>query len=119
MPKKAPPPKAAKPPRVRIPTSFTIMGKTITVLAVPDLWHANGVNIGEWQPLDQRILLQEDTPQMRRHRQHKEQTFCHELAHVILEGTGRDDLSKDEKLVDTMGSLLHQFLQSQQGDLAI
>ena len=38
-----------------------------------------------------------------------EHTFYHELAHCLLYYAGRDDLSKDEQLVDIIGGLLAQY----------
>jgi hypothetical protein len=46
-----------------------------------------------------------------------EQVFMHELCHACFEACGRDDLSENEALVDAMGSLLHQALTYQSGEL--
>lgn len=119
MPKAAHAPTPPKPRRIVIPQSFQLFGKTIEVTTKPDLWNAHSDRIGQWEPLDQRIVIQADTPQMQRHRESKEQTFYHELAHALLEGAGRNELSKDEGLVDALGSLLHQFEKSKQGDLDV
>ena len=39
-------------------------------------------------------------------------TFYHELTHFLLHYAGRDDLSEDETLVDTIGGLLAQYDQT-------
>jgi hypothetical protein len=41
----------------------------------------------------------------------KQATFCHELVHSIMFTTGL--LNHDEREVDAMGHLLHQFLVTQ------
>lgn len=43
---------------------------------------------------------------------YKGAVFYHELAHCILEHAQRDDLSKDECLVDLLGDLLYQFAKT-------
>ena len=39
-----------------------------------------------------------------------EDTFCHELLHMILEKLGRQEESSDEILITSMAGLLHQAL---------
>ena len=46
-----------------------------------------------------------------------EATFFHELTHCKLEAIGRDVLSDNEVLVDQLGNVDHQFLQSKKGRL--
>lgn len=41
----------------------------------------------------------------------KEQTFCHELIHAIKYTLGEAE-DHDEKQVDLMGTMLHQFLKT-------
>ena len=45
----------------------------------------------------------------------REHTFCHELVHAILWASTKPKLSKDEAFVDSVGALLHQYLQTQKG----
>ena len=40
------------------------------------------------------------------------QTAYHEVVHCILEDIGRNDLSNDETLVQTLSALMYQFEQS-------
>jgi hypothetical protein len=49
-------------------------------------------------------------------RQRLEHTMCHELMHCLFWAAGRDDLGEDEQLVDVMGALLHQYLETQRGE---
>ena len=58
------------------------------------------------------LYIDGDAPQ-----QDLEHTFLHELFHALFEAAGRDELSSDESLVDTMGALLHQFMQTAKGNL--
>jgi hypothetical protein len=41
---------------------------------------------------------------------HRQQTFCHEAIHAILDIAGHEDLSRQEALVDRLGHLLQQML---------
>ena len=45
-----------------------------------------------------------------------EHTFCHELAHCLLEGTTKPELSENEKFVDSLGAMIHQYLQTKRGE---
>jgi len=47
----------------------------------------------------------------------QEQTYFHELAHMMLHYSGRDDLMKDETLVDVLGSMLRQVVGQFVSDL--
>jgi hypothetical protein len=42
----------------------------------------------------------------------QEQTLIHEVVHCIFEELGRNDLSSDEPLVQSLSILIHQFMQS-------
>ncbi len=39
-------------------------------------------------------------------------TYYHELAHHFMIASGREDLSQNEILVETMGKLFRQFIES-------
>ena len=41
-----------------------------------------------------------------------EHTFYHELVHFLLYYAGRPDLAEDESLVDVLGGLLAQYMQT-------
>jgi hypothetical protein len=42
----------------------------------------------------------------------QEQTLHHEVIHAMLDAIGYDDLGQDEKFVNSMGTLLHQFIET-------
>ena len=44
-----------------------------------------------------------------------ESTFFHELAHCLLEGTTKPQLSGNEKFVDSLGAMIHQYMQTNKG----
>ena len=45
-----------------------------------------------------------------------EHTFYHELAHCLLEGTTKPQLSNNEKFVDSLGCMIHQYEQTRRGE---
>lgn len=49
-------------------------------------------------------------------RDHVEHTFYHELAHALLWASTKPKLSDNEEFVDSLGALLHQFMQTQSGE---
>ena len=44
-----------------------------------------------------------------------ESTFYHELAHCLLEGTTKPKLSENEAFVDSLGCMIHQYIQTKKG----
>ena len=45
-----------------------------------------------------------------------ESTYFHELAHCILEGTTKPKLSNNEEFVDSLGCMIHQYMQTKRGE---
>lgn len=45
-----------------------------------------------------------------------ESTFYHELAHCLLTGTTKPKLSDNEEFVDSLGCMLHQYMQTKKGE---
>ena len=45
-----------------------------------------------------------------------EHTFFHELAHCLLEGTTKPKLTNNEEFVDSLGAMIHQYIQTQKGE---
>jgi hypothetical protein len=41
----------------------------------------------------------------------QEKTFFHELLHMILDTLGEKELSSNEKLIDSVSTLLHQYIK--------
>jgi hypothetical protein len=92
----------------RIPNAFYLFGQRITVEWRDDL--VDGTDcVGMTRLRKNTIELQKgDGPQIFRPRSQTEQTFWHELTHWILDLLGETELSGNEKLIDSIGSLLHQ-----------
>lgn len=42
----------------------------------------------------------------------QEQTVYHEVIHAMLDAIGYNELGEDEKFVNSMGTLLHQFIKT-------
>ena len=95
-----------------IPKSFTLMNRTYDVVDMPHEFHLAGEQDGYFDKERGAISVYTgDTysPEYIR------AVFFHELAHALFEAAGREDLSKDEALVEVMGSVVHQFMQSKRG----
>jgi len=90
--------------------SFKLAGRTFTVETV-DALHSDALGRAisdlnkiliytKWQSGDP---VPEST---------QEQTLLHEVLHCIFEVLGRDDLSQDETLVQSVSLLLHQYRET-------
>ena len=91
-----------------IPRQFQLAGHTIKVRVVPpSKWRHGKDCIGIWLPDQYRIDIISSVKGTSR-----QQTFCHEAMHAILDIGGHDDLSRDEQFVDRLGHLLQQMLTS-------
>ena len=42
----------------------------------------------------------------------QKQTMYHEVIHAMLDAIGYNELDEDEKFVNSMGTLLHQFIET-------
>ena len=91
-----------------IPAQFKLAGHTITVRVVPpSKWRHGKENVGMWLPDIYRIDILSTAKGTNR-----QQIFCHELIHALLDVAGHTDLSHQEDLVDRLGHLLQQALSS-------
>lgn len=91
-----------------IPSQFQLAGHTIKVRVVPpSKWRHGKDCVGIWLPDTYRIDIISSLKGTLR-----QQTFCHEAIHAILDVSGHDDLSRDEQFVDRLGHLLQQMLSS-------
>ena len=95
--------------QVPIPISFYQYAQRIRVEYVQDLAQTQAA-VGEELKWTNAIRLQPDCVAYHRDAESIEQTFFHEYVHKMFDFAGREDLSSDEKLVDTCGHLLHQML---------
>jgi len=104
----------------KIPTSFTSINRTYvveeiddtsqTVLAAMDI-HSNGLHL----PDEAKIFLDLASE----NQDLIEHSFLHEWVHSALEASGYEHLSKDEEFVDEFSAMLHQFLQTAEGDVQL
>jgi len=89
-----------------IPSRFSLLGHTVTVRVLPQSkWRHGKDDVGFWDPNKYRLDVLAVQPES-----HRQQIFCHELMHALLDLAGRSDLSLDESLVDQLGHLLQQAL---------
>jgi len=96
---------------VRIPQQFDLMSQTIQVKFIPDL-HLKQQALGQSLFNEGLILIQKNTKAYPMTKEQQEQTFFHELFHFILYALNEHEKNSDEKFVDMVGSLLHQFHKS-------
>ena len=92
-----------------IPSSFYLFGQKITVEYVDTLVEnedATGLSLYRKNV----IQLQKPNAGIARPQVQIECTFLHELVHYVFFMLSKDDLRKDEVLVDTVAKLLHQAL---------
>lgn len=99
-----------------IPRNFYLFGKMFSVKLVENLVHRTDAQ-GQANYREAIIELQSDTPGNPMPTCAMEKTFCHELIHMMLHELHEWDLRDNEKFVDTMAGLLHQFLESKVGDV--
>jgi hypothetical protein len=90
-----------------IPTSFNLFGQLITVQFVDDLVNKNNA-LGLCHYMSNQIDLQ--SPNDEFCEQQIEQTFWHEYSHMLFWKAGFGKLANKEKLIDVLGSLLHQSI---------
>jgi hypothetical protein len=94
---------------MKIPKSFTLGAIPYKVTMVNHI--DKGESLGITDADNGEIEIMKDIPRPR-----KEQTFCHELLHALFDAAGRAELGADEALVDVMGTLLHQYMQTSKGE---
>lgn len=98
---------------MKIPKSFKLFGRTVSVIIVPGLVareDARGVSSYRLQQIQLEPLGEVNLIE------NQEQTFCHELIHWLLFALGEGELGNNEKFVDLMGSALHQALTTMEYD---
>ena len=98
-----------------IPSSLYLHGIKTTVHLDPALTQTND-NVGEARYRSDTIHLQSPGSQWLLGRDRLEQIYCHELIHFILHHM-HSKLRDDETFVDQFANLLHQALNSSEGDL--
>ena len=98
---------------MRIPTSFKLFGRTITVEHTPILIHEQGANgLADYDA--GKILLQSSLDHHEVSKELTEHVFLHELVHHVLFAAGEEEfdppLHAREFLVDRIAGLLHQAI---------
>ena len=94
---------------MQIPKRFRLLGQVVEVRFDERLIYTHD-NRGEVRIRENVIVLQSDGPQYPILESQSEQTFLHELVHVILDRMGETELSANEKFVDMFAGMLHQAL---------
>lgn len=90
---------------MKIPKKFEVFGETFTVSFDEELTSRNDM-VGQSYLRENRIVLQKPGKVYPKSR--IEQTFYHELVHVILDRISEHKLSGNEAFVDRFAGLLHQ-----------
>ena len=98
---------------MNIPDSFQLGAHTISVVKNVPLKEA----WGEWNNETKTIRLRK--PSRRNPESFYYQTFMHEVVHAVLDTMGREELSKDEGLVDAFSEYLAQAILSSKGGFGI
>lgn len=94
-----------------IPKSFKIVNRRYSVKAY-DKGYAAELN--RYGDCDRgAALIRLDTKQPTENLQH---SFYHELAHALLYASTKPKLSNNEEFVDSLGALIHQFMQTRSGE---
>lgn len=98
----------------KIPSSFQLLGHTITVEMREDLQEQADC-WGRWTPHKHLIELQVPDKKNGITYSFIVQTFWHEVTHAILDNVGQSELSGDEGLVDLIGQCIYQVLKTKKG----
>jgi hypothetical protein len=92
-----------------IPKRFQLVNRTYTVKSMPaEIAEKKHGDVDREMGL---VRLAKDKAQ-----QSTEHTFYHELAHALLWASTKPKLSDNEKFVDSLGALLHQYEQTKKGE---
>lgn len=90
-----------------IPTSFKVLGHTISVLVVPSTEWEHSECGAYFSPESNRICVRKHSlDSMDNH------AFWHEVVHAIFHFLNRETLYTDELLVDNIGAVLAQIMDS-------
>lgn len=99
---------------MKIPKTFELMGTKIEVVEDVDIMQNDDANGMAVYRLD-KIKIAPSTPVYCMTQDKKEHVFLHELMHWIFYKLNKEDLRKDENLVDMIADLLHQAIKSADG----
>ncbi len=99
-----------------IPKEFQIFGQIYKV-EYNDFLIRDNDDVGLAVYRENKILLQKPSKENGRTKNMTEQTFLHELMHIIYHSISEPELRDNEKLVDLISSALHQSLTSMKDEL--
>lgn len=95
---------------MKIPKEFELLGQKIKVKyrkTLIDKEEAYGI----WIHDENTILLQQSTTKYPLSEDQIMQTFFHELLHACCDLAGYDKISSDERFINSVASILHQFIK--------
>lgn len=93
-----------------IPKRFQQRNRTVTVTSMPKSLAEDLKRHGDFDTEQYVIRLAPNNKDVLEH------TYFHELAHCLLEGTTKPKLSSNEEFVDSLGCMLHQYMQTMKGE---
>lgn len=88
-----------------IPSRFQVMGRTVTVEMVDDLYDKHDCT-GKW--FENLSLIRLQSPNKDFSESVIAQSFWHEALHSILDSLWEHDMSKNEKLVEQISQCIYQ-----------
>lgn len=98
---------------ILIPEKFKLNGKVINVV-IDDEYCTKEKCLGEADFEERLITLCRKNAGKSVTKRDREQTFFHELVHMILDSMGKDRLKYDEDFVDLFATRLHEYEKSKQ-----
>lgn len=93
-----------------IKSEYKIFGQTIKIAFSRTLIKRQQA-FGIWEYNKNRIVLQQSTREYPLTKEQINSTLVHEMTHCFLDLMGEQELSGNEKLVHTLGNLIHQFIE--------
>ena len=96
--------------KIKIPQKIEVLGSTIDIVWDNDYCERSNL-LGEADNNHNRILLKEKHENILIKDDALEETFIHELVHLVFRKIGRKDLYDDETLVESLSNTLHQVIK--------
>ena len=94
---------------MKIPSKFNVGGVEITVTEKEFLERQS---LGNSNFCDGTIYIANTSYNTEQSKSSKENTFLHELVHLVLQAAGRNDLSHDEAFVSSFAGFLCEAIKS-------
>jgi hypothetical protein len=91
-----------------IPSQFKLRGKVIRII-VDDDYCADGGMVGEADFTEKVITLCDKYNGKKVNKMEKEQTYFHELVHMILDSMDRHNLKYNEDFVEEFSQRLYEY----------